>query len=129
DGHAGGLFYPGRVNGLAGESGAGKTWTALVVVAQELAEGRAAVYVDLEDDAAGVVGRLLDLQVETGSIAARFAYISPNERLDVVGAAALEGVIAALEPSLVVIDSTGEALALDGAKPNDDDSVAAWFRR
>lgn len=129
DGLAGGLFYPGRVNGLAGESGAGKTWTALVVVAQELADGRAAVYIDLEDDAAGVVGRLLDLRVDPASIAERFAYVSPNERLDVVGAAALEAAITSLSPSLVVVDSTGEALALDGAKPNDDDSVAAWFRR
>jgi len=129
DGLAGGLFYPGRVNGLAGESGSGKTWTALVVVAQELADERAVVYVDLEDDAAGIVGRLLDLGVDPGAIGARFAYVSPNERLDIPGAEALARTIEQLQPTVVVIDSTGEALALDGAKPNDDDQVALWFRR
>lgn len=129
DGLAGGLFYPGRVNGVAGESGCGKTWTALAVVAQELATGGAAVYVDLEDDAAGIVGRLLDLGTDPGAIGARFAYVSPQERFDIPGAESLAATVGALSPALVVIDSTGEALALDGAKPNDDDQVAAWFRR
>ena len=61
---AGFLFYPGKVNSLFGESGCGKTWTALVVAAMVLRSGGAVVYVDLEDDAAGVVGRLLDLGKE-----------------------------------------------------------------
>jgi hypothetical protein len=33
-----------------------------------------------------------------------------------------------LAPVFVVVDSTGEALALEGAKPNNDDEVANWFR-
>lgn len=50
------LFYQEKVNGVAGASGSGKTGTALYAAAQELAAGEAVVYVDLEDDAAGVVG-------------------------------------------------------------------------
>lgn len=123
------LFYPGRVNGLAGESGSGKTWTALACVAQELAAGHSVVYIDLEDDAAGILSRLIDLAVDPVAIRARFAYVHPDERLDEEGARALADTLTSFAPSLVVIDSTGEALALDGAKPNADEEVAAWFRR
>lgn len=123
------LFYPGRVNGLAGESGGGKTWTALAACAQELAEAAAVLYVDLEDDAAGIVGRLLDLGADSDAIAARFAYVSPSERFDVVAREGFSELLDALRPALVVIDSTGEGLALDGANPNADEDVASWFRR
>lgn len=123
------LFYSGRVNGLAGESGSGKTWTALAACVQELAEDAAAMYVDLEDDAAGIVGRLLDLGADSDAIRERFAYVSPAERFDVVARESVAELLATLRPSLVVIDSTGEGLALDGANPNADEDVASWFRR
>lgn len=122
------LFYPGRVNGLAGESNAGKTWTALAACAQELAAGNAVIYVDLEDDAAGIVGRLLDLGADPDAIRDRFGYINPVERFDVAAREDLAAVIDALRPTAVVIDSTGEALALHGANPNADEDVATWFR-
>ena len=37
--------------------------------------------------------------------------------------------MAELRPALVVVDSTGEGLALEGANPNADEEVAAWFLR
>lgn len=125
DGRA--LFYRGKVNGIAGASGSGKTWTALAASAQQLDAGAHVVYVDLEDDATGVVGRLLDLGADPDLILARFHYVSPQERF---GQAAAMHLADALihRPTLVVIDSTGESMALDGAKPNDDDDTARWFR-
>jgi len=128
--HDGGaLFYPGKVNGVHGDSNAGKTWTALVACAQQLAAGEVAVYVDLEDDAAGIVSRLLDMGAEPAAVAARFIYLSPAERLDAIGQDLLAGLLAERRPTLVVVDSTGEGLALEGANPNADDEVARWFRR
>ena len=44
-----GLFYPGRINLLFGESEVGKGWVALAAVAQALAAGDAVLYLDLED--------------------------------------------------------------------------------
>ena len=41
----------------------------------------------------------------------------------------ITGVIVDHDCQLAVIDSTGEAMALDGADPNSDDDVARWFRR
>jgi len=124
----GALFYAGRVNGLAGESGAGKSWSALASSAQEINAGCAVVYVDLEDDAAGIVGRLLDMGVDGEAIKALFHYINPGERLDLVAWSQLSDLLSEYMPTLVVVDSTGEGLALEGANPNADEEVARWFR-
>jgi hypothetical protein len=126
---AGALLYEGKVNSLFGESGCGKTWTALAIANQVLAVGGAVVFLDLEDDAPGVIGRLLDLGADPGSILARFAYIAPEGKLNDAAREALNDTLARLSPALVVIDSTGESIALEGLKPNDDDQVAVWFRK
>lgn len=123
------LFYPGKVNGLAGESGAGKTWTVLNAAAGILEDGGHVLYIDHEDDAAGIVGRLLDLGVGPDALRARFAYLNPSEKPTVGDLQALTGLVAELRPVLVVVDSTGEGLALEGANPNADEEVAAWFLR
>lgn len=123
------LFYPGKVNGLAGESGAGKTWTLLHAAAGILDDGGHVVYIDHEDDAAGIVGRLLDLGVDPDAVRARFAYFNPSEKPTAGDLQALAGLVAELRPVLVVVDSTGEGLALEGANPNADEEVAAWFLR
>ncbi|MHA6509509.1 bifunctional DNA primase/polymerase [Tessaracoccus sp. Y1736] len=122
------LFYRGRVNGVAGESGAGKTWTVLVAAAQEFALGNSVVYIDLEDSLVGIVGRFLEMGVPPYLISRHLAYVSPQERLGETARAALWATLDAVRPSLVVIDSTGEGLSLEGANPNADDEVARWFR-
>ncbi|WP_243227562.1 bifunctional DNA primase/polymerase [Microbacterium sp. CIAB417] len=123
------LFYAGRVNGVAGASGDGKSWTALHTCAQVLAAGDAAFYIDYEDSEDGIVTRLLQLGVEPQSIIDRFVYRNPDVGL---GNAALEELLAHVEqvgPVVVVVDSTGEALAAEGVNPNADEEVAKWFQR
>lgn len=123
-----GLFYAGKVNGIAGSSGCGKSWTALVACAQQIALGRHAVYVDLEDDAVGVIHRLVDLGADPDHILERFHYVHPDEQYGAFARAQLTALITTHAPTVVVIDSTGESMALDRAKPNDDDDTARWFR-
>ncbi len=125
----GALLYPGKVNGFAGTSGDGKSLIAQHACAQELGKGETAVYVDLEDDAASVVARLLAMGVDPDAVRDRFVYITPDEPYSTTAREMLEAVVTERQPTLVVLDSTGESLALDGAKPNDDDDVARWFRR
>lgn len=122
------LFYVGKVNGIHGESGCGKSWTALTCTAQELAGGEWVIYVDLEDDEVGLVSRLLDMGVEPDDLA-RLMYLHPYERFDDNAADALTEAVREVMPSLVVVDSTGEAMALDGVQPNADEEVAGWFQR
>ncbi len=124
----GALFYAGKVNGVAGASGSGKTWTALASCCQEVAAGRHVIYIDLEDDAVGIVSRLLDLGADPADVLARFHYVRPDEPHRPAAHRRLLGLIEEVVPTLIVIDSTGESLALDGMKPNDDDDVARWFR-
>lgn len=122
-----GLFYPAEVNGIHGASGSGKTWFALFGCAQEVRAGQFVVYIDHEGNPRGIVRRLLALGVSADEIASRFLYVQPESAFP-EGGEALVTLVRDLRPSLVVIDSTGEGLALHGANPNADEEVARWFQ-
>jgi hypothetical protein len=123
------LFYPGRVNSLFGESGDAKTWIALHAAHQEIDRDQHVLFVDLEDDAAGVTGRLLDLGADPKRVATYFHYMSPEDPYGTDAEIAVGSMLDAYKPSLVIIDSAGEAMTVDQVKQNDDDHVSRWFRR
>lgn len=123
------LFYPGRVNAIQGESGSGKSWVCIWAAAGELAQGNHVLYIDLEDHAGSMISRLRAVGVADGLISEAFHYVNPARAWNHAGSAYLAGLCAEHPVTLAVIDSTGEAMALDGAKPNDDDDTARWFRR
>jgi len=124
-----GLFYPGRVNAIQGESGSGKSWVCIWAAAQEMEGGNHVLYIDLEDHAGSMIARLRALGVGNDTIAEQFHYINPARSWNVAGAGQLAQLCDTHPVTLAVIDSTGEAMALDNAKPNDDDDTARWFRR
>lgn len=123
------LLTSGAVSAIFGGPASGKTWTALRIVADVITQGERAMFIDLEDHAQGVLSRLLQLGVASEELILRFDYISPAVALTELDRAALLEVIEAARPTLVVIDSTGEALAGDGLNGNDDTDVARWFAR
>jgi hypothetical protein len=123
------LFYRARVNGLFGESGDGKTLVAQFTAGEVLARGGNVIYLDFEDNAEGAVGRLLDLGADPAQILSGFHYVSPDEPFGFVAQGQMTDLVGDVRPALIVIDSTGESMALDGVKPNDDDAVARWSRR
>ncbi len=92
------LFYAGKVNGVAGASGSGKTWTLLATSCQEIAAGRHVIYVDLEGDAVGLVGRLLDLGAHPPDVLARFHYVRPDEGYRGAAKEQLRGLVAPWRP-------------------------------
>lgn len=123
-----GLLYPGKVHDIHGVGGGGKSMLAVAVAAEQITDGADVVWVDLEDDVDTLAHRLVvDFGVPMGDVAEHLSYVHPSEPSP-YGAKHLRDLVAEREPTLVVIDSTGEGLALDGAKPNDDDDVARWFR-
>ena len=55
-----GVFYRGRVNSVFGVSGDGKTKLVLAAAVEEIRAGRSVLFVDFEDDEAGVAEALLE---------------------------------------------------------------------
>ncbi len=117
------LFYDGRVNGIAGESGGGKTWMALAVGLQEMRKGRVCTLLDFEDGPATAVTRLVDLGGDIGMLRALFDYRQPVKH-DPKGIRAMVKEVAG---AFVILDSTGESMSAFELKSNDDGEVAAWF--
>lgn len=123
------LIYPGRAHFLAGESGGGKTWVALHTCAEAIKDGHHVIYIDLEDHPDSIVGRLKALDVDGQDILERFHYIQPQQPFTPEVGDRLDYLIKRDNIALVVIDSIGELLSLQGCKPNDDDDVARVYRQ
>lgn len=122
-----GLFYPGRLHTVASESEGGKTWLLMVAAAAEMNAGHAVLYLDFEDDEAGVVGRLLALGAGPETIAARFCYIRPDEAITALGNRAdLAQALGDLRPRLAVLDGITEAMSLHGLEMKDNTDIARF---
>lgn len=112
DGHA--LFYPGRVNGIIGESESGKSWIALAGVVQAITAGTAVTYVDFEDAAPGIVARLKAMGVDRDIVAKHLAYIAPDAAYDAIAHGRFHEHLAAHAPGMVIVDGVNAAMALLG---------------
>ena len=124
----GALIYRERVNAINGEPGGGKTWVALKACAETIAAGQHTIMIDLEDHATSTVARLRALGATDENIRERFHYVKPDRPLSPEAMEYLEQMVVELDVALVVIDSVGELMSLQGVKPNDDDAVAALYR-
>jgi hypothetical protein len=117
------LLYPGRTHSIFGEPSGGKTWIALVAVAERLQAGEPVLMIDWEDSPQGTTTRLLALGCTPDDLRL-LDYRNPVTGLR-HGWQAIDTDTATW--ALVVIDSTGEAMAADGVKSNDDGPVAEWM--
>lgn len=122
------LLYAGRINALNGESGSGKSWVAMQCAAEVMSDGGHVIYVDLEDHAGSVVARFRDLGLPDEVIVRHLHYINPSQPLRDESAEYVDRLISEHAVELVVIDSIGELMSLQGVKPNDDDAVAGFYR-
>jgi hypothetical protein len=117
------LLYRERVNLLFGESGGGKTWLALHAIAETLNLGQRVMFVDYEDNPNGIAERLMVLGVPLEQLKL-LDYRNPTSSL-IMGTLGLND--SPHSYALVVLDSTGEAMAAQGVNSNDDGEVAQWF--
>jgi len=123
-----GLFYPGRVNGIQGESEAGKSWVALVSCLVEINRGNLVVYMDFEDSEEGVVSRLLLIGATPKDIAERFLYIRPGATPTPAQLRAVIDRIGALQPTLVIVDGVTEAMVMLGLELKENTEIAKFGR-
>lgn len=123
------LFYAERINALYGESGSGKSWVAMALCAEEINAGNHVAYFDLEDHAGSMAHRMLSLGVSADDLIERFHYVSPTGPWGSHAADYWVQQIEQLQITACVVDSTGEALSVDGKNPDKDPEVAEWFRK
>ena len=124
-----GLFYPGSPNLIYGDSGRGKGWVCCVALAQEISLGHNVMYLDLEDTVGSINARLQILGLLADQIARHLTYRHPADPADPAAIDALISTCKEREITLVVIDSLGEAFALDGINENNDAEVGPWISR
>jgi len=123
-----GAFYAGQVNYLHGPDGIGKSFVALFTCMEVMASGLHVLWLDFEDTLETVLARLLDFGTPPPTIRRCFHYVRPDEPSS---RAVIDGLVALVQAHgvvLAVIDSVGEAFAVDGIDENHDNEVAPWFR-
>lgn len=131
DGHC--LLYPGRIHALNAEPEALKSWLALKACADALRNCRTdpgrVVYIDLEDSARAIIGRLLALGLTREEIVGGgFTYVRPDEPLEEGSRAAFDFDNWGPGPAeLVVVDGLTEAFAVEGLSPLDNSDVGKWL--
>lgn len=123
------LFYRGRVHSIAAETEAGKTWLALSCGAEEMAAGEHVLYLDMEDDAGGAVGRLLALGVAPEMIGERFHYVRPEGPLTAGEWEEFGALLSDAAPSLVVLDGVTNAMSMHGLDPLSNRDVAEFLHK
>lgn len=121
-----GLIYPGKVHSFAAEPGVGKTWIGLLAVVEAVERGEHAMVVDFEDTAATTFTRLRQMGADD-RVVDQVHHVTPTTRYR-DGALPTNVTELAARCSIVLIDSTGEALAHSGLDQNVDDDVTAWMR-
>lgn len=122
------LFYPGTVNGLVGDSEAGKTFLALSVLAEQLLLGQGALVVDVDYNGAVSVAdklRRFGVSKEVLLDPSKFRYAAPDNHEDllkVVTEAKL------WKPSAAIVDSVGGIMSLLNKSSQDADQYRQVHR-
>ncbi len=123
------LMYSGRVNGVHGDSGIGKSMIGAYMAAQELIAGDAVLWLDYEDpNASALVDRLRMMRVPDEAIRDRLIYLTPRAEAGPASFELLAGLHQQHGYTLAVVDSVGEAFGVEGVNEDRDDEVAPWIR-
>jgi 5S rRNA maturation endonuclease (ribonuclease M5) len=125
DGRA--LLYAGKLNVIFATPEAGKTWVAIIAVAQIVAAVTGneivAVFIDYEDDARSYLTRLQSVGISPLEAATHTRYYSMAEAIS-TAPDTLEGLA---EAKLVVIDTTNSAMTLDDLDPLSNADALAFI--
>lgn len=125
-----GLFYRGRINGIHGEPESGKSWVAWITTSQILIAGGRVLYIDYEDSEHGAAQRLIALGVwKQTAMSGRFGYIRPEEPLSSGTNVRQWDTLLSAGWDIVIVDSTNEAMVMEGLDPSDNKDSGTFLRR
>jgi hypothetical protein len=122
------LLYAGKVHTVSGEPESLKTWLVLLACATVINGGGHVVFIDYEDAADSIAGRLVALGCKCQAILELFHYVQPDEPYGPAAAMVLSDAVSDLV-ALVVIDGVTEAMAAHGLDPNSNADVASFNGR
>jgi hypothetical protein len=117
-----GLLYPGKLHALYAEPEGVKTWLALAACHEQIQLGEPVLFLDFEDSAVGIVGRLRSLGSTDEQIDRLFVYIRPESPATPAVVSELPGIGA----TLAVLDGVTEAMTLQGWEIGDNSDVARF---
>lgn len=123
------LLYPGKIHAFNAEPETGKSMVAQATCAERIAEGGHALYIDFEDEAAGVIERLLGMGVRPAEILERFHYLHPEDPVDAGARLRVLDCLRTWPIDIAVIDGLAEALALSGWNEDKAPDVMAFYTR
>ena len=125
------LMYRNKIHWVAAEPGAGKSFLAQMVCAQELLNDPAGdvLYLDYESESTDVVGRLIDMGVPKDVLREHFFYIHPETGTEMSAGdkAAFVRSVEARSWVFAVLDGTTDSIALEGLDPNSGADIARWL--
>ncbi len=121
------MFYRKKTNTVFGPPECAKSWLLAAAAAQELNSDRPVLWVDFEDTAASLVGRLLALGVDRERLIRLVRYVRPSEPLPADWP--LPSTLTQPGLTLAVIDGVTDAMALLGLDPNSGSDAATFFTR
>lgn len=123
------LLYPGRSHSVHGESESGKSLLMQALAAKLITDGQRVLYLDYEDTALSVIGRLRAMGTPDDATLSMLDYWNPEP----AGGNCVEpeglDYMAGQSYGLVVIDGVTSALSDAGLNSNDGDDVVRWFSR
>lgn len=126
DGATNFLYRPG-ITWLTGEPGKGKSLMALWWCLHEIVSGRHVFYLDHEGTEMSLLARLEDMGAAHDAIIQRFHYINRvGETWTPAAMAELRALLAAVHPSLVIIDAVAGAMAAEGLNPESNPDIEKW---
>jgi AAA domain len=119
------LFYKGRLNEIHGEPAVGKTNIMLASSIAVMREGGHVVYIDPEDNAYGIIRRLLALGADKAALIERFHYCQDP---DAEAYCRLHAWVASKTGVFVVLDGIAEALSKEGIDEDKSKDFLPWCR-
>lgn len=126
------LVYPGLTHSFYGEPSSGKSLLAQLLCIERLRAGEDVLYVDFEDDKAGVITRLIEFgggehpEEFKNLLRAHFKYVRPRDMFKQENPYWQD--ILSRRFALCVLDGVTESMSLTGHEMNDNSDVATWFR-
>jgi len=127
DGRA--LLHCGRLNGLHGDSGAGKSMLMSFLTRELIDAGRTVMVLDLEDTPEPFIERLRQFGVSDADIERFVVFVRPEHAFSERNVARIIGHIVERSVAHIFIETLGEAFSLEGLNEDRDVDVAPWLRR